>query len=78
MHVMKQLHYYPFLVKLDRYFESCNTLNNLSTKICVPNKTEDLNLSSMFNMITEINESKILTKHMSYECKCEFDGRKCI
>ena len=78
MHVMKQLHYYPFLVKFDRYFESCNTLNNLSTKICVPNKTEDLNLSSMFNMITEINESKILTKHMSYECKCEFDGRKCI
>ena len=27
-------------------------------------------------MITEINESKTLTKHISYECKCKF-GRKC-
>ena len=28
-------------------------------------------------MITEINESKILTKHISCECKCRFDGIKC-
>ena len=28
-------------------------------------------------MITGINESKILTKHISCECKCKFDGRKC-
>ena len=28
-------------------------------------------------MITEINESKILTKYISCECKCKFDGRKC-
>ena len=26
-------------------------------------------------MITRINESKILTKHISCECKCKFDGR---
>ena len=28
-------------------------------------------------MITGINESKTLTKHISYECKYRFDGRKC-
>ena len=28
-------------------------------------------------MITVINESKTLTKHMSCECKCRFDVRKC-
>ena len=27
-------------------------------------------------MITGINESKMLTKDMSCECKCRFDGRK--
>ena len=27
-------------------------------------------------MVTGMNESKILTKHMSYECKCKFNGRK--
>ena len=71
-----ELHYYQFTVKLDRYVGSFNTLNDLSNKACVPNKTEDLNLS-MFNMITRKNESKILTKDISCECKCKFDGRKC-
>ena len=28
-------------------------------------------------MITGINESKILTKHISCKCKCKFDDRKC-
>ena len=27
-------------------------------------------------MITGINESKTLTKHVSCDCKYEFDGRK--
>ena len=43
---------------------------------CVPNKTEDLNLS-MFNMIKGINESKTSTKHISCKCKWRFDRRKC-
>ena len=28
-------------------------------------------------MIIGINESKTLRKHISRECKCKFDGRKC-
>ena len=28
-------------------------------------------------MITGINESNTLTKHISYECKCKFGGTKC-
>ena len=32
------LHYYPFVVTLDRCIGSCNTLNDLSKKVCVPNK----------------------------------------
>ena len=62
--------------KLDRCVGSCNTVNNLSNKVSVPNKTEDLNLS-MLNMITRINESKKLTKHISCKCKIRLDGRNC-
>ena len=58
------------------YIGNCNTLNDFSNKACFPNKTEDLDLS-MDNMITGINESKTLTSHISSECKCKFDGRKC-
>ena len=51
-----------------------NTLNDLSSNLYFPNKTEDLNLR-MFNMITGINESKTLSKHISCECKCKIHGR---
>ena len=63
----QEFHYYPFTVKLDKFFEvvilSITYLIKYST--CV------------FNMITRINESKALTKHISHECKCKFDERKC-
>ena len=31
----------------------------------------------MFNIITGINESQTLTKHISCKCKCQFDWRSC-
>ena len=72
----QEFHYYPFALKLDRFVGSYNTLNNLSNKICVPNKTGDLNLS-VFNIITGISEPKTLTKHISCEYKCRFGGAIC-
>ena len=62
--------------KLDQCAGICNTLKGLSNKVHVPNKIKDLNLS-VFKMITGINESKTLMKHMSCECKSKFDGTKC-
>ena len=38
----QEFHYYPFAVKLDRCVRSCNTLSELSNKVCIPNKTEYL------------------------------------
>ena len=70
----QEFHYYPFAVKLGRCVRSCNTLNDLSIKIYVPNETEDLNLKE-FNMITGINELKTVTNHISCECKRRFDGK---
>ena len=52
------------MVNLDRCVQSCNTLNDLSNKVCVPNKTEYLNLN-VFNLIAGVNELKTLTKHIS-------------
>ena len=55
----------------------CNTFNDLSHRVCVPNKTEYLNIH-VFNMITEKNESKIVTKICNGSCEwiCNFDRRK--
>ena len=72
----QELYYHPFAIKLDGCVGSCNALNNSSNKVCVPTKTEDLSLR-LFNMITGINESEALTKHISCKCKYKFDGRNC-
>ena len=32
---------------------------------------------NVFDIITGINDLKILTKHVSRKCECKFDGRKC-
>ena len=52
----QEFHYYPFAVKLDRCVGSCNTLIDLSNKVRIPSKTENLNLS-VLNMVTRVNES---------------------
>ena len=41
----QEFNYHPFSVNLDRCIGSCNTLNDLSNKVCIPNKTADLNLA---------------------------------
>ena len=69
----QELHYYPFAVNLDMCVGSCNTLDGLSNKLCVPNETEDLNLH-VFSMTQGINESRTLTKHISCKCDCNFEN----
>ena len=54
----QELYYYPFAVKLDKCVGNCNTLNDLSNKVCVPNKRQDINIH-VLNVIAEKNESKI-------------------
>ena len=50
----KEFHYYPFTVQLDRCVGCCNTVNDLSSKVCVPKKPEDLNISAS-NIVAGIN-----------------------
>ena len=64
------LNYYPFMISLDKFNGSCNVL---STRICVPKKTKDINVK-VFNMITNKNEVKTMTKHIQYYyCNCKFN-----
>ena len=56
------LHYYPFVVNLDRYVGSCNTLNNLFDKGSFPNKTKDLNMS-----VFKVVETKTVTTNFNEE-----------
>ena len=62
-----KLNYYPFVVTLDKCNGSCNALDDLSTKKCVPSITKDENVK-VINIITRINEVKLLAKNISCSC----------
>ena len=69
-----ELKYYLFMISLDKCNGSCNAL---SPKICVPKKTKDTNVK-VFNMITNKNEAKTMTKHISCGYQCKFNSTNCI
>ena len=62
-----ELNYHLFIISLDKCNRSCNAVDGLSIKICVASKTKD-------NLITRINETKTLVKHISCDCKCKFNS----
>ena len=59
-----ELKYYLFMITLDKCNGISNTLSELPGTIYVPNKTKDVNLEKII-------------KHISWKCKCKFDGKKC-
>ena len=71
-----KLNYYLFMISRDKCNISCNVVDDISTKMCVPNKTKDANIK-IFNMITRINVAKTLVKHISFDCKCKFENTAC-
>ena len=68
-----ELKYYPFMIILNKYTGSCNVL---SPKVRVPKETKDINVKA-FNMITNKNEAKAMTEHISCDCKCKFNSTTC-
>ena len=69
-----EIQYYPFMISLNKCTGSCSVL---SPKICVPNETKDINVKA-FNMITNKDEAKTITKHISCDCKCKFNSEHVI
>ena len=69
----KELKSYPFMISLNQCTGSCNVL---SPKICVSKEIEDINVKA-FNMITNKDEAKAMTGHISCDCKCKFNIITC-
>ena len=47
----------------------------LSPEIRVLKETKDINVKA-FNMIINKDEAKVMTEHVSCECKCKFNSKK--
>ena len=69
-----ELKYYLFMTSLNKCSGSYNVL---SPKICAPKETKDINVKT-FNMITNKDEAKAMTEHISCDCKHKFNSKICI
>ena len=67
------LQYYPLMISLNKCTGSCNVL---SPKICVPKETKDI-IVKAFNLITNTNEAKVMTKLISCDFKSKFNSTTC-
>ena len=56
------------MIILNKCSGSCNSVDELSTKICVLSKTKDINVK-VCNMITRTIETKTMVKHFSWDYK---------
>ena len=71
-----ELKYYPFMVSLDKCSGSCNSFDDLSTRIFAPSKTKDVNLK-VFNMITNRNGAKTLVNIFHVIVNGNFNSATC-
>ena len=60
-----EIKYYPFMISLNKCAGSCNVL---TPKICIPKESKDIHVKA-FNMITNSDEAKAMTEHISCDCK---------
>ena len=61
------------MISLNKCAGSCNVL---SPKICVPKESKEINVRA-FNMTTNKDEAKVMTEHISCDCKCKFNSTTC-
>ena len=72
---LDELHNYPRIISMNWCKQIFDIVEDQFSRIFIPCKVEDL-IPIVFNMVTGINESNILIKQISCECRCEFGARK--
>ena len=68
--------FYPFTVSVNKYGGTCNTIDDPYASVCVPNKVKNITVK-VFNLMSGVNETRLLVNHESCECKCGFNERVC-
>ena len=59
--------FFSFSIIASKYSSSCNNVNNLYAKLCVPDVVKNLNVK-VFNLISRTNETRHIEWHET--CKC--------
>ena len=68
--------FYPFSIKTSKCSGSCNNINDLYAKMCVPDVVKNLNVK-VFNLLSRTNETRHIGWHETCKCKCRLDASVC-
>ena len=68
--------FYPYSIKVNKCSESCNNINDLFAKLCVPDITKNINVK-VFNLMARINETKKIVWHETCKCICKLTSAVC-
>ena len=60
--------FYSFGIKTSKCSGSCSNINDLHTKICVPDVAKNVNVK-VFNLMSRTNETRRLKRHETCKCK---------
>ena len=68
--------FYPHSVKLNKCSDSCNNINHLYSKLCVPHVVKNINVK-VFSLMSRTNERRHIEWHETCTCKCRLDASVC-
>ena len=63
---------FPFSIKTSKCSGSCNNINDLYAKLCVPDVVKNLNIK-VFNLMSRTNETRHIEWHETCKYKCRLD-----
>ena len=68
--------FYPFSIKTSKCSGSCNNVNDLFAKLCIPNVVKNLDIKNL-NLISRTNEMRHKKWHGTCKSKCWIDASVC-
>ena len=68
--------FYPFSIETSKCSGSCNDINDLYAKICVPDIVKKLDVK-VFNLMSRTNEAVHREWHETCKCHCRLDAIVC-
>ena len=68
--------FYPYSIKVNKYSESCNNINNPYAKLSIPDVVKKINVK-VFNLMSRINEARQILRHKTCKCVCRLSIAVC-
>ena len=68
--------FYPYNVLVNKCSGSCNTLDDLNARLCVPNIIKNVNMK-VYNFLMRLNETRNVLRHESCKCICRLNSSVC-